>query len=69
MTTSPGRSVESRTFVREAIEVTVSKPLYVRPYSSDFNPIEQLFAKLKALLLKAAARSGGALGPRARSHH
>jgi transposase len=27
------------------------------PYSPDFNPIEQLFAKLKALLRKAAERS------------
>ena len=29
----------------------------VTPYSPDFNPIEQLFAKLKALLPKAAART------------
>jgi transposase len=27
------------------------------PYSPDFNPIEQLFAKLKARLRKAAERS------------
>jgi transposase len=27
------------------------------PYSPDLNPIEQLFAKLKALLRKAAARA------------
>ena len=27
------------------------------PYSPDFNPIEQAFAKLKALLRKAAART------------
>jgi transposase len=27
------------------------------PYSPDLNPIEQLFAKLKALLRKAAART------------
>jgi transposase len=31
--------------------------LYLPPYSPDLNPIEQLFAKLKALLRKAAARS------------
>jgi transposase len=30
-------------------------------YSPDFNPIEQLFAKLKALLRKAAARTQTAL--------
>ncbi len=27
------------------------------PYSPDFNPIEQAYAKLKALLRKAAART------------
>ncbi|MEE8204022.1 MAG: transposase, partial [Alphaproteobacteria bacterium] len=27
------------------------------PYSPDFNPIEQAFAKLKSLLRKAAART------------
>jgi hypothetical protein len=31
------------------------------PYSPDLNPIEQLFAKLKALLRKAAERSVDAL--------
>jgi transposase len=35
--------------------------LYLPPYSPDFNPIEQLFAKLKALLRKAAERSVDAL--------
>jgi transposase len=41
---------------REAIEAvgTVLKPL--PPYSPDFNPIEQLFAKLKAWLRKAGKR-------------
>ena len=29
----------------------------VPPYSPDFNPIEQIFAKLKSLLRKAAART------------
>jgi transposase len=43
--------------VREAIEATGSRLLYLPPYSPDFNPIEQLFAKLKALLRKAAERS------------
>jgi transposase len=50
--------------VREAIEVTGSKLLYLPPYSPDFNPIEQLFAKLKALLRKAAERSVPALWDR-----
>jgi transposase len=31
--------------------------LYLPAYSPDLNPIEQVFAKLKALLRKAAART------------
>lgn len=42
---------------REAIENAGAILLFLPPYSPDFNPIEQLFAKLKALLRKAAARS------------
>lgn len=34
---------------------------YLPPYSPDLNPIEQMFAKLKALLRKASARSVDAL--------
>jgi transposase len=34
-----------------------AKLLYLPPYSPDFKPIEQLFAKLKALLRKAAKGS------------
>ena len=30
---------------------------YLPPYSPDFNPIEQLFAKLKAFLRKTKART------------
>jgi transposase len=30
---------------------------YLPPYSPDLNPIEQMFAKLKALLRKAAVRT------------
>lgn len=43
--------------VREAIEAAGAKLAYLPPYSPDFNPIEQLFAKLKALLRKAAVRT------------
>lgn len=43
--------------VREAIEKTGASLRYLPPYSPDFNPIEQFFAKLKALLRKAAERS------------
>jgi transposase len=47
--------------VRKAIESAGASLLYLPPYSPDLNPIEQLFAKLKALLRKAAARSVDAL--------
>jgi transposase len=43
--------------VREAIEAAGAVLLYLPPYSPDLNPIEQLFAKLKALLRKAAKRT------------
>ena len=33
------------------------KPVYLPPYSPDFNPIEMAFSKLKALLRKAAERT------------
>jgi transposase len=47
--------------VREAIAAAGASILYLPPYSPDLNPIEQLFAKLKALLRKAAARTKDAL--------
>lgn len=47
--------------VREAIEAVGARLLYLPRYSPDFNPIEQLFAKLKAMLRKAAARTVDAL--------
>jgi transposase len=43
--------------IREAIEAAGGKILYLPPYSPDLNPIEMAFAKLKALLRKAAERS------------
>jgi transposase len=43
--------------VREAIEREGASLRYLPPYSPDFNPIENAFAKLKALLRKAAART------------
>ena len=43
--------------VREAIAAAGASILYLPPDSPDLNPIEQLFAKLKALLRKAAART------------
>lgn len=43
--------------IREAIEAAGAELRYLPAYSPDFNPIEQFFAKLKALLRKAAART------------
>ena len=43
--------------VRELIEAAGARLLYLPPYSPDFNPIENAFAKLKALLRKAAERT------------
>jgi transposase len=43
--------------VREAIAAVGASILYLPPYSPDLNPIEQTFAKLKALLRKASART------------
>jgi transposase len=43
--------------VREMIEAAGATLLYLPPYSPDFNPIENAFAKLKALLRKAAERT------------
>src|SRR3954465_13918169 len=43
--------------VREAIEAVGARLPYLPSYSPDFNPIEQAFAKLKALLRTAAART------------
>jgi transposase len=43
--------------VRELIEGRGCGLLYLPPYSPDFNPIEEAFAKLKVLLRKAEARS------------
>jgi transposase len=47
--------------VRKAIEATGARLLYLPPYSPDLNPIEQAFAKLKALLRARAVRTVEAL--------
>ena len=41
--------------VRETIEAAGARLRYLPPYSPDFNPIEQFFAKLKSILRKIAA--------------
>ncbi len=47
--------------VRKLIEATGARLLYLPPYSPDLNPIEMVFAKLKARLRKAAERTEDAL--------
>ena len=43
--------------MRAAIEAAGASLRYLLPYSPDLNPIEQAFAKPKALLREAAART------------
>jgi transposase len=47
--------------VRAAIEAVGASVRFLPPYSPDFNPIEKAFAKLKALLRRAAARTSEAV--------
>jgi transposase len=47
--------------VRDAIRAVGASVMYLPPYSPDLNPIEQVFAKLKTLLRRAAARTKEAL--------
>ena len=47
--------------VRRAVAAAGATLLYIPPYSPDFNSIENIFAKLKALLRKAAERTIDAL--------
>ena len=46
-----------RRAVRDALRRSGAKLLFLPKYSPDLNPIEQVFAKLKHLLRKAAART------------
>jgi transposase len=50
-------SSHKRPEVRALIEAAGARLLFLPPYSPDFNPIEKAFAKLKALLRKAAERT------------
>ncbi len=43
--------------VREAIQAVGATPLHLPPCSPDLNPIERVFAKLKAILRKLGART------------
>jgi transposase len=58
-------SSHKRDEAREAIEAVGASVRFLPPYSPDFNPIEKAFAKLKALLRTAAARTVEALRPAA----
>ena len=43
--------------VRKAIRAVGARLIFLPPYSPDLNPIQQMFAKLKLLLRKAAERT------------
>jgi len=43
--------------VRPAIEAVGAQLLYLPPYSPDFNPIENLWSKVKSILRRLAART------------
>ena len=47
--------------VKELIEERGCELIYLPPYSPDFNPIEEAFSKIKALVRKAEARTREAL--------
>ena len=47
--------------VQKLIEERGGELLYLPPYSPDLNPIEEAFSKIKGILRKAEARTGGAL--------
>jgi transposase len=47
--------------IREAIEQTGARVLYVPPYSPDLAPIERCWSKLKSILRTAKARTREAL--------
>lgn len=48
--------------IKELIEATGAKLIYLPPYSPDLNPIELCWSKLKAYIRKQEARSFRALG-------
>ena len=43
--------------VKELIEERGCEVLYLPPYSPEFNPIEEAFAKIKVVMRKAEART------------
>lgn len=55
--------------VRNTIEVVGARLLYLPPYSPDFNPIENVFSKLKALLRQGREDNRCTVGNGRRGHH
>lgn len=53
-------SSHKRPAIRHAIRSVGARLVFLPPYSPDLNPIEQMFAKLKHLLRKAAERTAEA---------
>ena len=47
--------------IREALEAAGARLLYLPPYSPDFNPIENLWSKVKEIVRGLAPRTGGEL--------
>ena len=54
-------SVHKVAGVREQIEATGARLIYLPPYSPDFNPIEQAWSKVKQILRSLKARTAEAL--------
>jgi transposase len=54
-------SVHKSRRVRRLIEEAGAALLFLPPYSPDFNPIEEVFSKVKGILRKTAARTREAL--------
>ncbi len=54
-------SSHKTTAVRQAIESTGAKAVYLPPYSPDLNPIEMAFSKLKQLMRSAEHRTQSGL--------
>jgi transposase len=53
--------VHQRVTVRELIEASGCRLLYVLPYSPDYSPIELVFSNIKTHLRRAAVRPSEAL--------
>ncbi len=50
-------SSHKRASIRALVEAVGATLMFLPPYSPDFNPIENAFARLKAMLRKAAERT------------